>query len=96
TGVLGVSLFSFVAAAYITTFLKTYIYQTGTKLSQFFLVMIVVVINGLLEYLLYMKYTDIHFFDVVKYVLTPDVLTTTIVSVYTFRQLKSCVLKLSA
>ncbi len=91
----GVNLVSFVVCAYMVTFLKRYIYHSGSKGSRLLLVFCIVLINVIVNYVLLIKFGTVNLFESVKYVLVPETITTLIVATTVFSYLKKCVLRLS-
>lgn len=91
----GINLVSFVVCAYMVTFLKRYIYHSGSKGSRLLLVFCIVLINFVVNYVLLIKFGTVDLFESVKYVLFPEITTTLIVATTVFHYLKKCVLRLS-
>ena len=91
----GVYLFSFVAAAFITTVLKRYIYHRGSRFSLLLLTLLVLLINGLVHFLIAVMLGQVEAAQVVKFIFVPEILSTVVVANFVFYQLKTCVLKFS-
>ena len=94
TNFVGIHLLSFVICAYMTTILKVYVYQIGSRFSRFLLVSIIVTINFVCQSLFYFMFSPVHFTEALQYVLMPDLITTLIVATITFEKLKICVSRL--
>jgi len=94
-GVFGSYTFSFALCAYLTTVLSKYIYRKGSEMSRLFLVLVITTLNVFIQYFLRVMFARVDFFQTVKFILIPEVLTTLIVVSLTFHYLRKCVLKLS-
>jgi len=94
-GPIGVSIFSFVACAYLTTFIKAYIYQSGSPPARVLLVFVMSLINITILYFLQLMTADVDFVDVFRYVLLPEVTATCVATGYVFQRFRACALKLS-
>ena len=104
--VFGVNIFSFIMCAYLSTFIKVHIYQVGSNASRLLIVFLVNLIFIGIQYVLHVMLTPplsgmaglspIDFSEMFVYVLIPEILTTTIVTIYVFEKFKKCALKLFA
>ena len=92
----GINIFCFVVCAYLTTMIKMSIYQVGSEASRVLLIFIITIINVLLQYILNIMFASVLFTEVFRYILIPEVLTTTVISPYIFEKFKQCALKLFA
>lgn len=90
-GPMGISVCSFMTCAYLTTLLKSYIYQPGSLPSRVLLVFIMSLINIGLLYLLHLISTNVDFVDMFQNVLIPEITATCIVTGYVFKKLRQCV-----
>lgn len=91
----GLNIFSFVVCAYLTTFFKIYIYQTGSAASRVFMVFLISGLNVVIQYLMNVMLAPIYFGEAVLHVWLPEVLATTVAAGYVLEKLKQCVLRLS-
>lgn len=99
--VFGLNIFSFIACAYLTIFIKKYIYQAGSNASRVLMVFIISLSYIGIQYMLYGMFVltvagpaAIDFSEMFVFILLPEVLATTITTVYVFEKLKQCALKL--
>ena len=90
----GLNIFSLICCAYITTFIKLYVYHVGSKSGRVLMVFFVVIFNVIIQYLVKVMLSYVHFFQAFHYVFLPEIMTTTLVAGYTFNKLKQCVLNL--
>lgn len=92
TNILGLHVSSLIICAYMTTILKRYIYHMGSYLSRYILIFIVAVLNVLAYGCLYQTFGgNILFWDVLRFVLIPEVVMTLLVAPAVFGELKKCV-----
>lgn len=91
----GIYTFSFMLCAYLTTFIKMYIYQPGVPALRILLVFLISAINIVVQYFLFLMATTISAVDMFTHLLLPEVLATTIITTYAFRKFKQCALRLS-
>ena len=94
TSFFGINVFSFVVCAYMTTILKRYFYDKHSRSSRLLLVFSICLINVLVHFVLYIMFGVVDIIQTFQYILIPEIFTTLIVTAYTFRQLKKCVLRL--
>jgi len=94
TSFFGINIFSFVVCAYMTTILNKYFHDKSSRSSRLLLVFSICLINVIVHFFLYIMFGVIDIIQTFQYILIPEILTTLIVTVYTFRQLKKCVLRL--
>jgi rod shape-determining protein MreD len=94
-GPMGVSIFSLVACAYLTTFIKAYVYQSGSPPARVLLVFVMSLINIAILYLLQLMTAEVDFGEVFRYVLLPEVTATCLATGYAFKRFRECALKLS-
>lgn len=105
--VFGLNIFSFITCAYLTIFIKRYIYQTGSNASRILMVFLISLIYVGIQYMLHVMFTcarqgipplsglaSIDFAEMFAYILLPEVLATTLVTVFVFERLKQCALRL--
>ncbi len=101
--VFGLNIVAFMACAYLASFIKVYIHPAGSNaarvLTVFFMSLIYVCIQYALHVTLVLPSAgqiSIDFAEMFVYILIPEVLTTTIVTVVVFERFKRCALKLFA
>ena len=94
TSFFGINVFSFVVCAYMTIILKRYFYDKHSRSSRLLLVFSICLINVLMHFFLHSMFGVIDIVQAFQYILIPEIFTTLIVTAYTFRQLKKCVLRL--
>lgn len=87
----GFYLFSFVFSAFMTTILEKYILQKGSRLSLVFLILIICMINTVTQCILTMGFDQ--FTQFLDEIFFPELISTLIVTNFTFKQLRKCVLK---
>jgi len=96
TGIFGSHIFSFVLCAYMTTILKKYLHYVASRRSRLLLVLCVTIIHIIGYFCLQFIVGKVNIVQVLIYVAIPEILTTLLVTSFTFAQLRKCVLKLSA
>jgi len=92
--VFGLNLVSFILVAYMTTFLRKYIYYRGSRLSRLILVFILLLIDFSCRLILHAM---LGYFDpvgAIKFALLPGLTVTLLLTTYTFQQLRQCASKL--
>ncbi len=94
-GMFGMYTFAFALCAYLITVLSKYIYRKGSITSMLLLVLVMTFINVCVQYVLRMMFIRVNFFQVIQFILVPEILTTLLVSTITFQYLRKCVLKSS-
>ena len=95
-GIFGINIFSFILCVYITTLLRRYLfYQVEFGFLRILMAFLMSLFNILVAYALSSLFGWIDFFQMVVFVLLPEVLATTAVAAFIFKWLKLCVLKLS-
>lgn len=92
----GLNIFLFMLCAYLTTFLKMYIYEAGSSASRLFLVFLVSFLYVFIGALLRMMFVPLNFGAVIRYVMLPQVITTAAVSLHLLRVFRQCALKFFA
>lgn len=91
----GLHTFSFLLCAYMTTFLKQYIYHMGSSFSRLILVGIICLMNILIHGILYLMGSSMDFGPAIKALMMPQLLLTLFIADSVFTQFKKCVLRLS-
>lgn len=92
----GLNTFSFMLCAYLTTFLKMYIYESGASASRLILVFLISFLFVLIGAFMRMIFVPVNFGAVIRYVMVPQVFATTVVSFYVLKVFRQCALKLFA
>lgn len=92
----GLNIFSMMACAYITTYIKISIYQAGVGASRAFLVFLIVSIYFVIQYSLNIMGATIPLSEAMKHVYWVEMFSTLIVTSYFFKKLKRCVLNFFA
>ncbi|MFH1360889.1 MAG: rod shape-determining protein MreD [Candidatus Omnitrophota bacterium] len=95
-GIFGVHIFAFVLCAYATTLIKRYFYELEIGLSQILTTFLISLLNGLTVYCILLINENINFIQAVQYVILPNVILTTLVSVFIYKGLRQCASKLFA
>lgn len=85
--------FSFISCAFLTSFLKVYIYQTGSMASRALVLFIALLVNAHILFLLNLISLDVSYWEMLRDILLPEALATMAVSAYVFEKFKSCVLR---
>ena len=96
TGILGGHILVFVICAFLISFLKPLIYQKGYNFSRILMAFVMSLISVVLIYWFNMMGGVISAPQSIIYLLLSEVAATTVLSMFTFRRLKRCVLKFSA
>ena len=78
----------YIAAAYITTLVRWYLYQPGSRFSRAVVSFFVVVGCFIVQAVLSNMSHEIHLGELLIYLLVPQLLTTMIAATYVFEQLK--------
>jgi rod shape-determining protein MreD len=92
----GVNMFSFIACAYLTSLVKMYVYEAGSRSLRVVVVFVISLANVVIQYLLYMMTASVDFGIMFSHVLLPEVVMTVLVTTYAFKEFKRCALKLFA
>lgn len=92
----GLNIFTFMACAYLTTFLKMYIYESGSSLTRLLLIFLTSLSCVLIGFWTRLIFVPVGFWDMLCHVLLPEVFATTVVSLFVFKVFKKCASKLFA
>ncbi len=92
----GLHIFVFMLCAYLTTFVKIYIYHSGSKDLRVLMACVMTVLYVVIQSLVRMMFMDVNFGQVIRCILLPELISTALVAGYVFVQLKKCALKLFA
>ena len=85
----GTYILVYIAAAYLTTLVRRYLYEPGSRFSRAVVTFFVVVGCFIVQALLTNMYRDVYFSEQLSYLLIPQLLTTMIAATYVFAQLKN-------
>ncbi len=88
-----VNILIYVAAAYLTTFIRRNFYQPGSRLSRVIVVFSVVLFTFLMRVAIYLRSHDLDLSQSVAYILVPQWITTLVVVTWLFVRLKEIVVK---
>ena len=95
-GVFGVNIFSFVLCVYVTTLARRYFfYDVEFGFLRILMAFLMSFLNIVVSYILNSMFSRIDFYQMLIFVMLPEVLATTLVASSIFKGLKRCVLKLS-
>jgi rod shape-determining protein MreD len=89
----GLHIFSFIACAYLTTFLKMYFYQVGSQASRILLVFLVTQAQVLIYFYLSGILSPLPFQEMFVHIFIPQVMATVCVAPYTIEKVKQCALR---
>ena len=92
--ILGFYTFSFLMSAYLTTLIKFYLYQTGSRASRVFIVFLICFLNATILYFLKLMSTPIDLYQSILQIVIPEIITTTLVTTFVIQKLSQCVSKL--
>ena len=92
----GVHIFGYILAAYLTTFIKMYIYHAGSLGSRLLMVAIVDVLYVLTQHVIRSLFFPIEGMEMFRYILIPELIATLLFTQYTFKQLRLCASRLFA
>lgn len=92
----GLNILIFMTCAYLTTFLKMYIYESSSPTSRLLLIFLLSFFYILIGFWIRLIFVPVNFWDVFRYLLLPEVFATTVVSLFVFKIFKKCALKLFA
>ncbi len=92
----GFHIFVFLVCAYLTTFVKLYVYHSGSKESRVLLVCVMTLLYVMIQYVVRVMFVDVDFGQVIRFILLPEFISTAVVSGYVLEQLRKCALKLFA
>ena len=79
----------FMGGAYVTTFVRRYLYQPGSRFSRALMAFFSVLGCFIVQAILLAMNHDVPLTDLVIYILVPQLLTTMIAATYVFGQLKN-------
>ena len=93
--VFGLHMLAFLSAAYLTIVLRRYLYLSGSRTSYLLMILCVSLGYFCVEYILHWMFRPLHVMETFGLILIPQLLTTLVVTMDVFRQLKKCALKFS-
>jgi rod shape-determining protein MreD len=79
----------YIAAAYLTTIVRRYLYQPGSRFSRLMVTFFVVIGCFIVQAVLSNMDHEVHLWDHLFYLLVPQVLTTLVAATYVFAQLRN-------
>jgi len=85
----GTYILVYIAGAYVTTFVRRYLYQPGSRFSRSLVAFFVVVGCFIVQAILSNMNHEVHLRELLLYLLVPQLLTTMIAATYVFAQLKN-------
>ncbi len=94
THILGVNLLSLVASAFLTTVFRKQFYFKGSRTSFFLVISLVCLANFLIQFVLYIFCSTVNFSSALTAVFFPQIISTLLVSLFVFKQLRKCVSRL--
>lgn len=96
-GFFGVNICSFILCVYVTTLTRRYLlYDVEFGFLRILMAFLMSLFNVLVAYILNSLFYTIDFSQALIFVVLPEVLMTTLVAAFVFKELKKCVLKFSA
>ena len=90
----GAHLFIYIAAAYLTTYIRKNIYQPGSRFSRAMAAFFVVVGCFTVETVLHLRQYDVRLPEAVLCILIPQLVTTMVAATFVFQGLRNLVVKL--
>lgn len=79
----------YIAGAYLTTVIRRYLYQPGSRFSRAVVTFLVVIGCFIVQLLLMSMSHEVHLKEQLLYLLVPQLLTTMIAATYVFAQLRN-------
>ena len=94
-GPFGMYAASFMSAAFMSTVFKKYVYSRGSHGSWLLLVSLVSLANIFIQWVIQLRLgSNICVYDILRFILLPEVISTMVIAHFIFYPLKKCVLKL--
>ena len=90
----GTYLFIYIAAAYLTTYIRKNIYQPGSRFSRAMAAFLVVTGCFILEIVLRLRQHEVCLPEAVCFILMPQLLTTMVAATFVFQGLRNLVVRL--
>ena len=94
--VFGIHILSFIVCAFMMVAVRRYLFHTSVYSLRIFLAFLMSLLNALVVFGLNFIFLPLDFKEAFYFVMFPEVLATTLVAGFTFRHLRTCVLKFSA
>ena len=85
----GTYILVYIAASYLTTIVRRYLYEPGSRFSRAVVTFFVVIGCFIVQAILSNMNHEVHFGNLLIYILVPQLLTTMIAATYVFAQLKN-------
>ena len=92
--VFGFNIVTFIIDAYMTTFLRKYIYYRGSRLSRLILVFSVCCVDFCSRLVLNAILGSFDWWEAVRFAFVPTLITTLLLTTTSFRELRQCVSRL--
>ena len=93
--IFGAHIVSFVVCAFMMIVVRRYFFHTSVYSLRIFLAFLISLLNVLIVFILNSIFLPLDFKEAFCFVMFPEVLATTLADGFTFRHLRSCVLKFS-
>lgn len=93
--VFGIHIFSFVVCAFMMIAARRYLFHSSVYSLRIFLAFLMSLLNVVVVFTLNSFFLPLDFKEAFCFVMVPEVLATTLAAGFTFRQLRTCVLKFS-
>ena len=85
----GTYILVYIAAGYLTTFVRRYLYQPGSRFSRGLVAFFVVIGTFIVQVVLTNMSHEVRLNELLAYVLVPQMVTTVVAATYVFSQLKN-------
>lgn len=95
TSIFGIHILSFVVCAFMMIIVRRYLFHTSVYSFRIVLSFLTSLLNALFLFVLNSIFSPLDFKEAFYFVIFPEVLATTLVAGFTFRHLRTCVLKFS-
>jgi len=93
TGIFGIHVFALILCVYLTPFIKKHLYYASRETTRIILVFLLVTLNVSVHLIGQLVFHAVDFPNVIQFIYVPQVITTLLVTAFTFEQLKVCVSK---
>ncbi len=85
----GTYILVYIAGSYVTTFVRRYLYQQGSRFSRSLVAFFVVIGCFMVQAIVSNMNHEVHLSELLLYILVPQLLTTMIAATYVFAQLRN-------
>ncbi len=85
----GTYILVYIAGSYVTTFVRRYLYQQGSRFSRSLVAFFVVIGCFIVQAIVSNMNHEVHLSELLLYILVPQLLTTMIAATYVFAQLRN-------